>query len=92
MNRRCVTLSWAGKIEVELQEIANRGDIRLVRDSTRKFPGLLMQGDTLKSLLEIIEEDCPRSLAHETLVEWVGLYESMMGEAGLMLPYHRGQQ
>jgi hypothetical protein len=76
-------------MDVELQEIANRGNIRLVRDSTRKFPGLLMQGDTLKSLLETVEEDCPGSFAHETLVEWVDLYESMMREAGLALPYYR---
>ncbi|WP_406272441.1 DUF6959 family protein [Nocardia sp. NBC_00881] len=76
-------------MDIELQELANRGNIRLVRDSNRKFPGLLVQGDTLKSLLETVEEDCPGSLAHETLVEWVDLYESMMREAGIDLPYYR---
>jgi hypothetical protein len=75
-------------VDIKLQEIANRGNIRLVRDSTRKFPGLLVQGDTLKSLLETVEEDCPGSIAHETLVDWVDIYESMMREADLALPYH----
>ncbi|MFE9324145.1 DUF6959 family protein [Nocardia sp. NPDC052278] len=41
---------------------------RLIRDSTRKFPGVLVRGDTLKSLLAIVEEDCPGSLSREILV------------------------
>ncbi|MEV2224996.1 hypothetical protein AB0E01_34710 [Nocardia vinacea] len=43
-------------------------------------------------MMEIVQEDCPGSFAHETLAEWVQLYESMMDEAGIKLPYHREQQ
>lgn len=71
----------------ELHLIANRGNLRLVGDSTRKFPGLLIQGDTLKSILDDISAECGEPGVCDPLRVIVDEYEAMMSEAGLKLPY-----
>ncbi|WP_438363777.1 DUF6959 family protein [Streptomyces hyaluromycini] len=72
----------------------------LVRRSSRRFPGLLVQGDTLRSLKgvadELLEElssgdsENARYSARELqegLAEFVAHYEEMMRAAGCKLPY-----
>ncbi|WP_146252107.1 DUF6959 family protein [Xylanimonas oleitrophica] len=69
--------------------IDRRGNLRLVRDPERRFPGLLVQGDSLANLLEDLEQELPDGLATQTVREWLSLYEEMMAAAGVALPYVR---
>ena len=66
-----------------------RGNLQLVHAEVRRFPGLLVQGDTLATLLADLEEEPPNSFALATVRDWVAAYEEMMAEHGLDLPYRR---
>lgn len=59
------------------------------RAGGRRFPGLLIQGDTLACFLEELEEEAPQSFALKTARSWLADYEAMMREVGLELPYRR---
>ncbi len=63
------------------------GNLRLVWDQDRRFPGLLVQGDTLSILLTDLEEELPEGCATQTVREWVAAYEELMAAAGIGLPY-----
>lgn len=63
------------------------GNVRLVRDEERRFPGLLIQGDTLSTLLTDLEEELPEGYATQTVRDWLAAYEEMMVAAGIRLPY-----
>lgn len=80
-----------------LQETAS---CALVRRSSRRFPGLLIQGDTLRSLkgvadelLEELSSGDPENAKYsarelqEGLGDFIAHYESMMSAAGWELPY-----
>jgi hypothetical protein len=73
-----------------LRFLGRRGNLQLAQDESRRFPGLLVQGDTLASLIEDLEEEAPNSYALQTARSWLAAYEEMMLEAGLELPYRRG--
>ncbi|WP_164704447.1 DUF6959 family protein [Blastococcus litoris] len=66
-----------------------RGNVQLVHGEGRRFPGLLVQGDTLFNLLEELESGAPDPHAVETVRSWLSAYEEMMAEHGLDLPYSR---
>lgn len=66
------------------------GNISLAKINTRNFPGLLVQGDTLSTLLAELEEECPDAAATETVREWLDSYEKAMALHQLKLPYARG--
>jgi hypothetical protein len=62
-----------------LERLAWAGNVQLVRDPTRRFPGLLVQGDTLHELVNAGEA--------EGLVD---SYEELMASVGqATLPYVR---
>ncbi|KAF0845047.1 DUF6959 family protein [Nocardia caishijiensis] len=80
--------------------LETEGDYSLIRWFGRKFPGVLIQGDTLSILIDILAE--ARELlnagdSEETkfvlgdLAERLGTvqssYETMMKKAGIELPY-----
>lgn len=78
------------------------GNFALAQVNGRRFPGLLVQGDTLRSFQEVIHElgevlqgqdaELMRlTLAElaETIDAMVASYEAMMAAAGLDLPYFR---
>jgi len=67
--------------------LAGDGNLQLAQLEGRRFPGLLIQGDSLKTLLDDLMEEAPDSVAAERLSEWVGAYEAMMRDVGLHLPY-----
>lgn len=69
--------------------IDRRGNLLLVRDPERAFPGLLVQGDTLAGLLEDLEDELPDGFATQTVRELLSLYEEMMKASDLRLPYVR---
>jgi hypothetical protein len=48
-----------------------------------------VQGDTLSTLLDDLEEEAPGSFALLTVRDWVAAYEEMMAERGPDLPYER---
>ncbi|WP_448630648.1 DUF6959 family protein [Cellulomonas soli] len=62
----------------------------LVQDPGRRYPGLLIQGDTLFTLLEGLEQEAPKSYAQKMVRDWISIYEHMMAEVGIELPYFRG--
>jgi len=72
-----------------IRALGSRGNLQLAQADGRRFPGLLVQGDTLASLLEDLEEDAPESVALVTVRDWVLAYEEMMAAHGLGLPYRR---
>lgn len=67
--------------------LSARGNLYLAKVAERRFPGLLVQGDTLRTLLDDLEEDAPDAPATATIRDWVRAYEEMMGEQGLPVPY-----
>ena len=72
-----------------IRSLGARGNLRLAQAEERRFPGLLVQGDTLASLVEELEDEAPDSFALATVREWLSAYEEMMAENGLDLPYRR---
>ena len=74
---------------VTVQMIEAMGNISLTKVSSRRFPGLLVQGDTLSILLAELEEECPDASGTETVREWLNSYEHAMARHGLSLPYAR---
>lgn len=70
-----------------IREFGIRGNLRLAQAEGRRFPGLLVQGDTLYMLLQTILEDAPTSYGAAEVRGWVDAYEEMMAENGLRLPY-----
>lgn len=72
-----------------IRALGARGNFQLAHADERRFPGLLVQGDTLASLVDLVEEEAPDSLALETVKDWRAAYEEMMAEHGLDLPYWR---
>ncbi|MFE0135215.1 DUF6959 family protein [Streptomyces sp. NPDC059037] len=84
----------------ELELIAESGNCALALRQSRKFPGLLIQGDTLYSLSRVavellgelesgdVEEGKFSAMEiKETLDEFVAVYERLMREDGRPLPY-----
>lgn len=85
---------------IEIELLGESGNCALAARASRKFPGLLIQGDTLKSLkeaadgllgeLESGDIEGGRYSAmeiKEALEEFVATYERLMGEARRPLPY-----
>ena len=60
-----------------IRSLSRRGNVQLAHDDVRRFPGLLIQGDTLACF------------ALKTARSWLADYEAMMREVGLELPYRR---
>ena len=72
-----------------IEELGVLGNVRLAKAEDRAFPGLLIQGDTLSTLLDDLEEELPDGYATRTVREWLTAYEEMMSEVGIRLPYSR---
>lgn len=72
-----------------MQRLARDGNFQLIKDDDRKFPGLLIQGDTIFGLLADLEEEAPGTYALQSVRDWVETYEVFMKEAGLDFPYSR---
>ena len=72
-----------------IERLARDGNFALIKDDDRRFPGLLIQGDTIFVLLAELEEEAPGTYALQSVREWVETYEIFMSRAGLELPYFR---
>lgn len=72
-----------------IRALGTRGNLRLAQADGRRYPGLLVQGDTLLSLVEELEDEAPDSFALVTVRQWLSAYEEMMAENGIRLPYRR---
>ncbi|MFE0106946.1 DUF6959 family protein [Streptomyces sp. NPDC059009] len=85
---------------MQIELLGESGNCALAARASRKFPGLLIQGDTLKSLKEVADdllreidsgdiENGRYSAAEikEALDGFVSVYERLMGEIGRSLPY-----
>ncbi|MFC8385759.1 DUF6959 family protein [Nocardia sp. NPDC057272] len=80
--------------------IETQGDFSLVKWAGRKFPGFLLQGDSLSIIVSDLREveellsgddiEEAKFVAHELLLQFSAMqnsYEDMMKKAGLQLPY-----
>jgi hypothetical protein len=72
-----------------IEELGSFEGMVIARAAGRRFPGVLVQGDTLFSLLSDLEEEAPESLACQRVREWLAAYEAFMASRGLELPYFR---
>jgi hypothetical protein len=54
-----------------VEELGRAGGLVLAHHVGRRFPGVLIQGDTLLTLMRDLEEEAPRSAAAERVREWV---------------------
>lgn len=80
----------SGETVNSIELIERLGNIAVARLSGRKYPGLFVQGDTLRALLSDIDEAAPDSLASETVREWLAAYEEVTLRSGWsQVPYHR---
>ena len=72
---------------VEIERLGSANGVVVVRDTGRRFPGLLVQGDTMLALLQDLQEEAPGSVACRTVREWLAAYEGVLDSLGLALPY-----
>ncbi|MFT3969192.1 MAG: hypothetical protein QM695_02670 [Micropruina sp.] len=79
--------SVLGALNMTIRSLGVRGNFQLVQDEVRRFPALMVQGDTLLCLIEELEEEAPGSYALRTAQSWLVAYEEMMHERGMELPY-----
>ena len=90
--------------KLELEVYGTASNAAVVRAPGRRFPGVVVQGDTLATLLDSANEIASRAaltsddeLAAEAeglrdrLAGLVAQYEAVMAEHGLGLPYHRAR-
>lgn len=70
-----------------IEELGQAGSLLLAQDVGRRFPGVLIQGDTLLTLHEDLAQEAPDSYALERVREWLADYERALDELGLALPY-----
>jgi hypothetical protein len=71
----------------DVERLGAAGGTVVIRDAGRRFPGLLIQGDTMQTLLQDLEEEAPDSVACQRVREWLTGYERVMSSLGLELPY-----
>ncbi|MFB8001338.1 DUF6959 family protein [Nocardia sp. NPDC056000] len=89
-------------MEYDARIFDTQGGYSLVKWEGRKFPGLLVQGDTLWTVMETLNEaassveegnldDVEAAIqeAREALQSMLESYEYMMSAAGLKLPYFK---
>ena len=85
---------------MQLDVLSETINCAVVHMPGRKYPGLVLQGDSLRNLLANVEEISDLSatagnpdlsdaikLIKEILMGYVSAYERAMKEAGLALPY-----
>jgi hypothetical protein len=79
-------------IEVEL--LAREGNVAVVRLADRKFPGLLIQGDTMATMNQLFEalgesQEIPEEVleVRDRLRELMTYYEAVLREHDIRLPY-----
>ena len=87
-----------GKLEIKLLEAGN--NLAVAQYSERNYPGVVIQGDTLRILLDEIEElgdeissgdyEAVKGIAdglQERLVDILRYYEDVLERNGMELPY-----
>jgi hypothetical protein len=72
-----------------IEQLGTTDGMVMARAAGRRFPGILIQGDTLFSLLTDLEEEAPEAAACRTVRTWLDAYETLMASHGLNLPYPR---
>lgn len=86
--------------KIQIDMLSETVNCPLVQMPGRKYPGIILQGDSLRILLDSTEEICDlctsaqnpelssaASLLKEKLAGYVAIYEQAMKEAGRDLPY-----
>jgi len=77
--------------------IARSGNVAVVQLAGRRFPGLLIQGDTFSTLLASVREarvpgadvDAELSDLDERMTELIEFYENTLAQHGIERPYVR---
>lgn len=87
---------------VDMEIFSESTNCPVVRMPQRKFPGVVLQGDSLNVLLDLAEEMCELSIGannsdlietavamRDKIAAYVNIYEKTMQEHGLGLPYSK---
>ena len=74
---------------LSVEFVGAESGVVVLKMSERRFPGVLVQGDTLLSLLQDLEEESPDTVAIQTVRSWLRSYEVVLERNGLELPYPR---
>jgi hypothetical protein len=77
---------------VTIEDLGPAGAMVLARHEGRRFPGLLIQGDMLLTLLEDLREEAPLAVATTRVTEWLAGYEAALDVLGHPLPYPAAQR
>lgn len=82
-----------------IEVLAVSGNCAVVRRPPRKFPGILLQGDTVKMLQESLEVAVGEKSISEMraevsgvidlLGEYLSIYEDALRKAGMQTPYRK---
>jgi hypothetical protein len=79
--------------ETSVELLAREGNLAVLRLPGRKFPGLFVQGDTLATIVSLLEVEEGNgdadavSEARERLTELLAFYEAALAENGIQRPY-----
>lgn len=87
-------------MKTQIEIISDRVNCPVVQIPGRRFPGVVLQGDSLRTLVDAVQEIrglCAAGPTHEVvaaidaleaqLAGYVACYEQAMSEAGRELPY-----
>ena len=74
---------------VFLNLMSANGNVRIIEDTDRRFPAIAIQGDTLNNLYVYLTDEDPefRREGIDVLRSWLSLYERVLGENGIDIPY-----
>jgi hypothetical protein len=75
------------------------GNVAVVKLPSRRFPGILVQGDTMRMLADLVQEVMDGddrtasqqvlSEAYDLIGDFLSVYETALQNAGERLPYER---
>ena len=78
----------------EVEVLGREGNVAVVRLPGRKFPGILVKGDTMATLRDLFEEadgipDLPEGIqdARDRVLEFLQFYEAVLRDNGIARPY-----
>jgi len=79
--------------EASIELLAREGNLAVLRLPGRRFPGLFVQGDTLATIVDLLDagegnSDAEAvSEARERLTELLAFYEAALTKHGIQRPY-----
>jgi hypothetical protein len=79
---------------IDVEFLDREGNVAVLRLPDRKFPGILVQGDTMATFRDLLANavsagDASDEIqeAHVRVAEWMQYYESVLKSNGIRRPY-----